>query len=59
MGRPLGPTMTNDFMCFHEENWLEQYPTEFASVMHKRYIDDTFILFRLQSNAAKFLKYLN
>ena len=46
MGQPLGPTFANIFMCFHEEMWLEQCPDDFRPVFYKRYIDDTFILFK-------------
>ena len=59
MGNPLGPTLANVFLCHHETNWLENCPIEFKPVLYRRYIDDTFLLFRHSSHAAKFLNYLN
>ena len=49
----------NIFICFKEKLWLDQCPNEFAPVLYKRYIDDTFVLFRCKSHAQKFHDYLN
>ena len=54
MGQPLGPTFANIFMCFHEQNWLEQCPSEFAPILYKRYIDDTFVLFKDKAHVHLF-----
>ena len=59
MGLPLGPTFANLFLCFHEKKWLEECPSEFKPIIYRRYIDDTFLLFKTQENAKKFLDYLN
>ena len=59
MGLPLSPSCANIFMCFKEKLWLDQCPIEFAPVFYKRYIDDTFVLFRCKSHAQKFHDYLN
>jgi hypothetical protein len=59
MGLPLGPTFANIFMCFHETIWLNDCPISFKPVFYKRYIDDTFLLFRCQSHVSLFLNYLN
>ncbi|KAG1652534.1 hypothetical protein GQR58_026230 [Nymphon striatum] len=59
MGLPLGPTMANIFMCFHEENWLENCPAQFKPVLYRRYVDDTFLLFKSESHTTQFLNYLN
>ena len=45
MGSPLGPTMANVFLSFYEMKWLEQCPNEFKPVFHRRYVDDSFVLF--------------
>ena len=29
MGSPLGPTLANAFLVYHEKNWLEQCPVEY------------------------------
>jgi len=59
MGLPLGPTFANIFMCYHEHRWLDQCPVEFKPVFYRRYVDDTFVLFRSKSHAKLFLDYLN
>jgi hypothetical protein len=59
MGLPLGPTFANIFMCFHEINWLNDCPLLFRPVFYKRYIDDTFLLFKHHSHVNLFLDYLN
>ena len=28
MGSPLGPTLANAFLCFHEQIWLNECPEE-------------------------------
>ena len=59
MGLPLGPTFANIFLCFHESLWLSNCPDQFKPVFYKRYIDDTFLLFRHSSHIQLFLDYLN
>ena len=59
MGSALRPTFTNIFLCVHEILWLEKSPPEFRLVMYKRYVDDTFLLFRNISQIEKFKYYLN
>ena len=59
MGLPLGPTFANIFLCFKEKVWLSNCPEHFKPVFYKRYIDDTFLLFRHSSHVQPFLEYLN
>jgi hypothetical protein len=59
MGSPLGPTMANAFLAFHERKWLADCPSEFRPVLFRRYVDDCFVLFRHESHADLFLQYLN
>ena len=59
MGSPLGPTLANVFMCHMEKKWLSQCPEDFKPVMYKRYVDDTFLLFKSDSHVNLFLNYLN
>ena len=55
MGSPLGPTLYfNIFLCFHEQIWLHNCPAEFKPVIYRRFVDDTFLLFR--SKKSKNLK---
>ena len=44
MGSPLGLTLANAFLCFHEKKWLEQCPDKFKPVYCRRYVDDIFAL---------------
>jgi len=58
MGSPLGPTLANIFLVFHEEKWLESCPTQFKPIYYKRYVDDIFCLFNSENQVNKFHKYL-
>ena len=42
MGSPLGPTLANIFLCFHEQICLGNCPVEFKPVIYRRFVDDTF-----------------
>ena len=46
MGSALGPTFANAFLCFHEKKWLQDCPPEFKPVFYRRFVDDTFLLFK-------------
>ena len=59
MGSPLGPTLANVFMCFHESIWLSQCLYQFKPLYYKRYIDNIFILFSNEDHINKFNKYIN
>ena len=50
MGSPLGPTLANIFLCHWEEIWLEKCPLQFRPLFYRRYVDDTFLLFRSESH---------
>ena len=59
MGSPLGPTFANIFLCFYERIWLENCPVEFKPVVYRRFVDDTFLLFRSYEHIEKFRAYIN
>ena len=59
MGSPLGPTFANIFMCHLEDLFLQQCPCSFKPVFYKRYVDDTFVLFKDRSHAELFLNFIN
>ena len=59
LGNPLGPTLANAFLGHHEIKWLDNCPSDFKPIFYRRYVDDTFILFRVPSHVSKFLDYLN
>ena len=59
MGSPISGTLANLFLCFHERHWIANCPQEFKPLIYKRYVDDTFTVFRDASHAPKFLRYIN
>ena len=59
MGSPLGPTLANIFLCHYEEMWLDNCPKQFKPEYYRRYVDDTFVLFKDKDHVNKFNKYLN
>ena len=40
MGSILGSTLDDVFLEFHEKQLLKDCPTEFKSVLYRRYVDD-------------------
>ena len=59
MGSPLGPLLANIFLAFHERSWISDCPARFKPTYYRRYVDDTFLLFRSRGNVSEFLDYLN
>ena len=59
MGCPLSATLANIFMCHHESIWLDDCPIDFKPVFYKRYVDDTFVIFKKREHAQKFFDYMN
>ena len=39
--------------------WLNNCPSEFKPMLYRRYVDDSFLLFRSESHKRLFLDYLN
>ena len=52
MGSPLGRTLSNSFLCFHEQIWLNKCPDEFKPVYY------IYVLFRSPNHLEKFDNYL-
>ena len=59
MNSPLGPNFVNAFLSYHEQIWLKYCPYKFKPVIYKRFVDDTFLLFRSKDHIEKFRAYLN
>ena len=58
MGSPLGPALANLFTGYHENKWLNS--EESSTVLcYKRYVDDIFCLFKRETDAERFLTFLN
>ena len=58
MGSPLGPTLANIFLCYHEETWLGNCPKQFKPFYYRRYVDDIFLLLSKEEQINKFDKYI-
>ena len=59
MGLPQSPAFANMFLSHHEYSWINNCPNNFKPLFYRRYMDDTFVLFRDKSHAPLFLNYLN
>ena len=59
MGSPLGPSLANAFVCHHETKCLSDCPGKFKPVFYKRYVDDTFVLFKRPEYVEPFVDYVN
>ena len=59
MGSPLGPSLANAFLSYHEKNWLNNCPQGFKPVFYRRYVDDIFILFKSNDHLKYFQEFLN
>ena len=59
MGGPASPPLANAFLCHHETTWISDCPIEYRPVFYKRYVDDTFLLFRNHAHVESFCSFLN
>ena len=59
IGSPIGPTLANAFLVYHEKNWLEHCPLEYRPLHYRRYLDDILVLFNSAEHLKRFHSYLN
>ena len=59
MGSPLGPSLANSFLVYHEKQWLDNCPENIKPLVYRRYVDDIFLLCRDAEHHQKFLDYMN
>ena len=59
MGSPLSCSMANLFLCHFESLWLDNCPLQYKPLLYRRYVDDTFLVFRSSHHVPLFLDYLN
>ena len=59
MGFPLGPTLANVFMCHFENIWLENSPSHCKPLVYRRFVDDSFLLFRSKDHVEDPNKHRN
>ena len=59
MGSPLGPSLANIFMCALEHKFLDNCPSDCKPILYRRFVDDTFCIFRNKQQVDKFLSHIN
>ena len=56
---PLGLTLVNPLLVYHEQNWLERCPLEYKPFYYQMYAEDIFALFNSPEHLKCFERYLN
>ena len=59
MGVPIAPHLANIFMVHLEKTIHKQCPDIIKPLFYKRYVDDTFAIFKDKRNALDFLTFIN
>ena len=59
MGLLQFPALSKMFLSHHEYSWINNCENNSKLLFYRRYMDDTFVLFRDKSHAPLFLNYLN
>ena len=59
MGNSLGPVYEDCFIGFCERIWLSDCPSSFKPLFYRRYVDDTFLIFKDSSHVELFFEYFN
>ena len=55
----LGPIFADIFLGYYENEWLINCPNDFKPLFDRRYIDDTFAVFREITHFTGFFNYIN
>ena len=58
MGSPLAPVLANLFMGHHERFWLNSFQDS-SVLFYRRYVDDTFCIFKSEQDAILFFNFIN
>ena len=59
MDSPLGPILTNAFLCDHEKELLDNFPIHVKPMIYKRYVDTNLILFSSKEHLQFRTPYMN
>ena len=59
MGSSLGPLLANIYMAHLEEEYFLKYKHPFSPSFYRRYVDDTFCIFRDENHIDLFLGFIN
>jgi len=54
----MGPSMAKLFMYALEKKFLDDYPPQFKPIMYRRYVDNTFCLFKNEDHVDPFLDHI-
>ena len=52
MGNPISAVFANIFMSHHEKKWLELCPARCKPILYRRYVDDTYLIFKSQNRCG-------
>ena len=59
LGSPLGPTLSNIFLCHYEDIWLRNCSLKCKPSYYKRYVDKIFVLFESETQVESFKNSMN
>ena len=59
MGSSLAPLLANVYMAHLEEEFFFKTAMEFSPTFYRRYVDDTFCLFRKKEHIQQFVDFMN
>ena len=59
MNSPLGSSLANAFLTYHEQNWLDSCHLEHRTLNYWRYVNDIFVIFKLSDHLKRFQNHLN
>ena len=59
MGSPLGTSLANTFLLYHEKNWLNSSLQGFKPVFYQCYVDNILVLFKLNDHLKYFQELLS
>ena len=59
MSSPQGLTLANTFHVYFEEDWLQNFPSDFKPQYYHRYVGDFFALFTSSDHLEAFRNFVN
>ena len=59
MGSSLGPLLANIYMAHLEEEFLLKNALDYSPTFYRRYVDDTFCLFKEKDHIKRFMNFMN
>ena len=59
MGSPLGPSLANAFLAYHEQNGPDSCSLEYRPLYSQQYVDDILVVFKSSHHLIGFQSYFN